>query len=319
MNKTGLRLGLLVILIIASNLSCVNTPTAQTVRPSTSPDLSFTSTVEAPASEKILLPSLTATLQPRTATATIQPTEVSFKLLPDLFSQSTITPLDIVQEMVGRIDKDRILTDLRRLTGEVPICTDNGCYTITDRLTGGEGLKWAKDYIYKELTDVGYSVEFQDWSLEGKADQNLIVRKPGIFFPGEEVYFVAHLDGAKKGAGSQFPAADDNASGAVDILELARIMSSYSFSRTLVLFFSTGEEQGALGVRSYLNKLTPEKLSSIRAVVNIDMIGYDNDRDGVMELWSGDHPPSLALTNVMSDTIRAYQLNLIPRIVTGCD
>lgn len=58
-----------------------------------------------------------------------------------------------------------------------------------------------------------------------------------------------------KTGGLLFPAADDNASGVVDLLEAARVLSKYSFDRTLVFFFSTGEEEGALGVKSYLNDI----------------------------------------------------------------
>jgi Zn-dependent M28 family amino/carboxypeptidase len=173
------------------------------------------------------------------------------------------------------------------------------------------------DYLHDNLLSRGYSVEFQDWSRSGYADRNLIARKPGVISPTEEIYFVAHVDG-KKYVGERYPAADDNASGAVDNLELARVLSSQPFSRTVVLFFSTGEEQGLLGVKSYLAQLSPNELASIKYVVNVDMVGYDGNGDEVMQLWHDGHPPSLALTQMMSETIRAYQLNLAPLLIIGC-
>ena len=189
--------------------------------------------------------------------------------------------------------------------------------TITNRLTGSEGLDWAKDYLYEDLVSLGYSVEIRDWSWSGYADQNLIARKLGVFTPTEEIYFVAHLDGVKESE-ERYPAADDNASGVVDGLELARIFSSFSFARTVVLLFSTGEEQGTIGVQRYLDQLSPEELSSIKYVINVDMIGYDGNGDGVMELWHGGHSPSLALAQMMSEIIDAYQLDLDQRFVVGC-
>jgi acetylornithine deacetylase/succinyl-diaminopimelate desuccinylase-like protein len=235
-------------------------------------------------------------------------------------SHATLTPsADIVWQMLAEVDKERALNDLRQLAGDTPICTSKGCYSIVNRVTGGEGLQWAMDYVSQELASLGYSIELRDWSREGQTDQNLIARKTGSLLPDQEVYFVAHLDGVKKDGEERFPAADDNASGAVDLLELARIFSAYSLSRTVVFFFSTGEEEGALGARSYIDQLSPEALSAIQYVVNIDMIGYDENRDGAMQLWPGEHAPSRALTEVMSDTIRAYQLNLVPRIIAGCD
>lgn len=233
-------------------------------------------------------------------------------------SQTTvISPTVSVWEMLGQVNEARVLDDLHQLTGEAPICVGGGCYTVTNRLTGSEGLQWAMDYIYTELVSLGYSVEFQNWSRSGRADRNVVARKTGVFSPTEEIYFVAHVDGVGTG-NERFPAADDNASGVIDLLELARIIRGHSFSRTVVLLFSTGEEQGTLGVKSYLAQLSPPESSSIKYVINIDMVGYDANGDGRMELWHGDHLPSLALAAVMSETISAYQLDLAPRFVVGC-
>lgn len=237
---------------------------------------------------------------------------------PAAIPATPITPIAAVREMLGEIDRDRALDDLRRLTGEEPICTAADCYTITNRLTGSEGLRRATDYLAGELKDLGYSVEFREWSRRGRSDRNLIARKPGVRAPGEEVYFVAHVDGVGPNSVDRFPAADDNASGAVDLLEMARVLSGHPFSRTLVLLFSTGEEQGTLGVRSYLEELSTPELAAIKVAVNVDVIGYDGNDDRVMELWHGDGPQSMVVTQMMSETIRAYRFALEPIIAAGC-
>lgn len=228
-----------------------------------------------------------------------------------------ISPTQPVWEMLGQVDGDRALSDLRRLTGEEPTCVSTGCYTITHRLTGSEGLDWAMDYLYENLITLDYTVEFRDWSRSGYADRNLIVRKMGVLTPTEEIYLVAHVDGAK-GSEERYPAADDNASSVVNGLELARVFSNYSFGRTIVLFFSTGEEQGMLGATDYLDGLSPSDLNAIKYVINRDVTGYDANGDGVMELGHGDHPPSVALAQVMSATIDAYQLDLDPHVIASC-
>lgn len=226
---------------------------------------------------------------------------------------TVISPTAVVWEMLGQVDRDRALNDLRQLAGEQPICTSAGCTTIAHRATGSEGLGWAMEYLYENLTSLGYMVELRDWSRSGYADQNLIARKQGESFPDEEVYFIAHVDGVPQG-----PAADDNASSVVGGLELARVLSRYSFARTLVLFFSTGEEQGALGSKAYLDQLTPAELSAIQYAINRDMIGYDANGDSVMELFHGGLAPSMVLAQTMSETIDAYELDLDQRLVVGC-
>lgn len=247
----------------------------------------------------------------------VQPSMVSGDItpLPARASKSdfsVFTPISTVSKILTQINQERVLADLRKLTGEEPICNTDGCYTISNRLTGSEGLRWAKTYVYEKLLGLGYEIEIEDWSLAGYADQNLIARKPGILLPEEVIYFVAHLDGVNS------PAADDNASGAVDILELARVLSRQLFNRTIILLISTGEEQGTLGAQSHINQLTLSELSAIKYVVNVDMVGYDANEDTIMELWHGDHAPSLVLAQMMRDIIQAYQINLAPNLVAGC-
>jgi hypothetical protein len=228
----------------------------------------------------------------------------------DISQAQDIYPQPIIQEMINQINPEQILTDLKRLTGEEPICLDT-CFTITDRDTGSVGLQWAKDYVYHELTRIGYDVEVTHWMREGYADQNLIVRKDGIIHSGEEVYFVAHLDGV-----SGSPAADDNGSGAVTLLELARVLKSQKLSRTVVMIFTTGEEHGTLGASSYVDGLTQEKLAAIEYVVDIDMVGYDSDNDGEMQLWPGEQPADFV--QLLSEIVNRYQIGLSPQIYPGC-
>jgi acetylornithine deacetylase/succinyl-diaminopimelate desuccinylase-like protein len=228
-----------------------------------------------------------------------------------------IIPKPIVQEMIGQVNQERTLADLRRLTGEEPVCTSNGCYTITGRETGSIGLKWAKDYVYETLSDLHYSVEILNWSKDGYDDQNILAYKPGILYPNEAIYFIAHMDGY----GRKNPAADDDASGVVSLLELARVLSGRTLSRPVVLFFLTGEEQGALGSDSFIEQF-PGRLDSIKYLISVEMLGWDSNNDGKMQLWSGDtvlYPSSLEFTQLLSEIITAYPLNLIPQIVTGCD
>lgn len=228
-----------------------------------------------------------------------------------------VTPIPVVRDMLGRADRERALTDLRRITGDEPICDGPDCYTIANRLTGSEGLRRATGYLARELSSLGYAVEFRSWSRSGRSDRNLVARKPGAAAPDEEIYFIAHADGV--GAGTErFPAADDNGSGAIDLLETARILGSQAFSRTLVFLFTTGEEQGTLGAQSYLSQLTAQELARIRYAVDIDVIGYDGNDDRVMQLWHGGEAPSIAVTEMMSETIVAYGLGLEPELAVGC-
>lgn len=264
-------------------------------------------------------PTLITTLNmPGASTQSIETPTLQIELNQPTVAPAAVSSVDITPELIGQVSIDRAMTDLRRITGEESICIDNGCYTIVHRETGSEGLLWAKSYIYEELVNLGYTVELQNWSREGYQDQNLIARKQGAISPDEEIYFVAHMDGVNPDEGVHSPAADDDGTGTVALLELARILSNHSFNRTLVLLFSTGEEQGILGVESYIKKLSSENLNKIKYVINVEMLGYDADQDGGMQLWSGDPVPAQELAQTMSEIIGEYQIHLVPHPMPGC-
>lgn len=103
-------------------------------------------------------------------------------------SNPEIKPLEIAGEMIIKLNQDRALEDLQRLTGAAPICIDAMCYTINNRRTGSEGLAWAKDYLYSQLIDLGYTIEIQDWSASGFTDQNILARKAGGLIQEEQVF-----------------------------------------------------------------------------------------------------------------------------------
>ena len=46
------------------------------------------------------------------------------------------------------------------------------------------------------------------------------------------------------------------------------------------------------------------------------MLGYDSNNDGAMEFWNGTQP--VDFVQLLSDIIHAYQIGLVPEIVSGC-
>lgn len=228
------------------------------------------------------------------------------------YQTDQITYQPIVQEMIDQVDQDRFLADLRRFTGEEPICTSHHeCSTIAGRETGTQDLHLAEDYVYETLTSLHYSVERLNWSSGSYSDQNIVAYKQGLFYLDDEIYFIAHLDGYL----ANNPAADDDASGAVALLELARILAHRTLSHSVVLFFSTGEEHGTLGSHRFVAQY-PERLQKIKYLVSVEMLGYDSNDDHVMELWSGDQ--NLLFQQMLSDIITTYPINLVPEIIPGC-
>jgi hypothetical protein len=89
----------------------------------------------------------------------------------------------------------------------------------------------------------------------------------------------AHYDSYSTAASTSAPGADDNASGTAAVMEMARVLSGYSFDFTIRLIAFSAEEWGLYGSRHYAQaaRLAGEQ---IVGVVNLDMIGY---ADGLPE------------------------------------
>jgi len=218
-----------------------------------------------------------------------------------------------IVEMLDRVDRERTLDELRRLSGERPLCIGTECRTVPNRVTGGPALAWAEDYITTSMSALGYAVSIHEWTEGRWSDRNVVLRKTGVLSPTEEVYFVAHVDGV-----SACPAADDNGSGTVAGLEMARVFADATFARTIVFLFTSGEEQGTLGAQAYIQDQTPQALADVYVLLNLDVVGYDSDGNKAMELYHGNHGPSIAMAEVMRAMIPTYELDLKPLINPGC-
>jgi len=122
-----------------------------------------------------------------------------------------------------------------------------------------------------------------DW--QARPEEGLLMNVLA-FLPGsdpqktEEILVIgAHRDHFGRQAGLLFPGADDNASGTAVILEVARIMAQAGAKvRRTVMFISfSGEEQGLVGSRLYIQRpVVP--ISSTKAMINIDHAGIGNGR-----------------------------------------
>ncbi|HJU66340.1 MAG TPA: M28 family peptidase [Gemmatimonadaceae bacterium] len=98
---------------------------------------------------------------------------------------------------------------------------------------------------------------------------------------GEYVVLGAHYDHLGRGRFGALDAdrgsevrngADDNASGTVAVMELARLLESRPPRRSVVLAHFSGEELGLLGSREFVNR-SPVPIDSVVAMVNFDMVG----------------------------------------------
>ncbi len=77
---------------------------------------------------------------------------------------------------------------------------------------------------------------------------------------------------------SDAPGANDDGSGTVAVLELARVLSTSNFPATIIFTIFSGEEQGLLGA-NYLSKKVKAENWNLVALLNNDIMGSNNSNE----------------------------------------
>lgn len=231
-----------------------------------------------------------------------------------------------VAAMVARVQSTNLYARMSELTGEIPVRAGGVFTNIATRNTyETNSLNRALSYAQRHLQALGLTVSQQDWSAydswEGRdvASRNLIAERVGSTAPDEIVVICAHIDSLPE---SPFPApgADDNASGSVAVLAAARAMRDYQFEHTIRYVLFTGEEQGLFGSAAYA-QAAQSAGDNIVGVFNLDMIAYDSNGDGKLNLHvrttnSPGHEADFALASAFTNVVRLYGLHdqLTPRV-----
>lgn len=130
----------------------------------------------------------------------------------------------------------------------------------------------------------------------------------------EAVVIGAHYDHLGRGGetslapdryGEIHPGADDNASGVVGVLALAKAFAKLGAKRTLIFVAFDGEEMGLLGSSHYV-KNPPWPIEKTYAMINLDGIGrLTNDRVYLLGVDSAKE-----LRSLVQEAARGFQLQL---------
>ncbi len=137
-------------------------------------------------------------------------------------------------------------------------------------------LNAAADYIRTFWEKIGYQVSAQTFSVQNVECQNLAIEIPGRSNPEEIVLVGAHYDTV-----SWAPGANDNGSAVAALLELSRLFSTESPSRTLRFVAFTNEEPPFFKTRSMGSlvyaKACEKRKENIVSMVCLETIGYYRD------------------------------------------
>ena len=138
-----------------------------------------------------------------------------------------------------------------------------------------------QDWLVSRYEQMGFdTVMLHDFPIPDSdiaTADNILAIKWGTKTPQEYVICGAHYDSWNADGSDpdtiRSPGADDNASGVSGILESARLLSNYSFDRTIIFANWCAEEIGLIGSAAYAADCA-EAGMDIVGYFNLDMTGY---------------------------------------------
>jgi len=206
---------------------------------------------------------------------------------------NVITDPDVIAaELVSRISTDSLKADLFALRS----FQNRNMFSDTSSNTRGIGAarRWVynKFLQYSNTNEGRLKVSYLQFDYDPHSYNCTVYPSPSItkhsnimaVLPGSQtvnkslIIVEGHIDSRNGDPcdvnGDAF-GIGDNATGTALVMELARVMSKYTFRNTIVFSVNTGEEQGLLGAKAlanYLNTRTPVRVP-IKAVNNNDVSG----------------------------------------------
>ena len=247
----------------------------------------------------------------------------------------------VVKEIVDAISTDRIAANMKKLE------------SFGTRDTHSEGNVKARQWLLDEFKSYSprLQVRFDIHPVKKRGRivrdldvVNVIAVLPGSASPERQVMVSGHYDSlaiaTKKGATPgesnsidaeasavmpRAPGVSDDASGVAAVLELARVMSSREFEKTVVFAAFGAEEQGLIGSTLFAQEAHKTK-TRIEAVLNNDIIGNDRSGSGIVithsvRVFSADPADSASrsLARYIYDTAPRYVPSMRVELVFRSD
>ncbi len=246
--------------------------------------------------------------------------QVSAADAPPAFAAAPAAPLDPdIRDIVSGISAERIQRSIFILA------SFKTRHTLSDPLPSGDGIGGAAAWIRAEFERISaesggrLAVELDSFEqkpappriMQEVGITNVVATLPGSDPSGRTLVVSGHYDSRATNpldATSAAPGADDDASGTAAVLELARVMSRYKFTATIVFLAVAGEEQGLYGSAHWARQAR-ERRADIEAMLDNDIIGSSRSEDGTVDrssvrLYAQGLPPSATPDDATLDLIR---------------
>ena len=227
---------------------------------------------------------------------------------PTLYSATQLlnNPDTISQGLLQRISSDTLKSYILKLA------TFHNRNTGSDTLSTTKGFGAARNWVYSKFQQ--YSAvnenrllpsffQFNQTICTVNRHKNIIAVLPGIDTTDKRIILIeGHMDSRCEvlcDTSCVAQGIEDNATGTALVMELARVMSKYSYNHTIVFMITTSEEQGLYGAEAFADYVALKGIQ-IKAVQNNDVIG------GIICGATSSAPSCPGLNNIDSTQVRLF-------------
>lgn len=201
-----------------------------------------------------------------------------------------------VTELLQRIDPKLVSTNLNLLAN------------LPDRYVNSDSGVYASKWIKQQLKSIAKASGRDDIAIYTLATNNHARQASVVIKIGKElnepgIVMGAHMDTIDSTNEYQ-PGADDDASGAVTLLETARVLleSDMQFNKPIYLIWYAGEEAGKLGSQSVVQNFNRNTIA-VDSVLQLDGVGYVGKELGIGLM---DDFTDAGLTAFVADLVGTY-------------
>jgi hypothetical protein len=226
----------------------------------------------------------------------------------EIVDAQQLPPDSLIQNLINQTNLDTLVHFVNVLSGEDSVTINDSTYLLLSRNAVHAHNDLAADYIFQTLSRFGLPTSNQNYSATGR---NVFATQTGTHFPDQEFIICAHYDDMP--VQPPAPGADDNASGVAAVLEVARILSQIQTKFTVIYALWDEEEIGWVGSGYYATQAY-QAGDSILGVVNLDMLGWDSNNDGLIDIHTDTIAQSIPLANLIDSLEASYNIGLNPVI-----
>jgi Peptidase family M28 len=200
---------------------------------------------------------------------------------PALYTPPVIInyPDSILHGIVNRCSKDTLVKYLSRIDTYHNRNSGSDTVPVTHGIGAVRRWIYGKFMEYRAACNNRLLVSWMDFDAVicgQNHHRNIFGVLPGLDTTDKKVVFIeAHFDTRCEGVcdtACYSPGMEDNGSGTVLVMELARIMTRYAYNHTIVYALVTGEDQGLFGSTAFSQWLKNNNIK-LSSVLNNDVIG----------------------------------------------